>query len=217
MHSDISIGPYGDFGWFGGALFRLDRWLRRRQGIFEFTDNDICLCRIQRGSAEERVTLSDGLEIKRAAPVIDPHLWNEHVPAMNGQGATMRWARRVSQALEFSLRELSCFLAEHREFDDIVAIRGELRFTAGNQNDQLVRLCERCCFKLVGSIESKSSLSRIGDNILMLLLALAINPPTAYKSIFRRGRQLPYLSRGTLEKRYGPHGDTYRGIGERSC
>lgn len=217
MRPDISTRPNGKFGWLGGAVFGLDRWLRRWHGIFEFTGKDVCLFRLQSGRAEEKVMLSDGLEIKRTAPVLDLHLWNEHVPLMNGQGATVRWARRFNQALNFSLCELSRFLAEHPEFDDIVAIRGDLRFTLGSQDDQLARISERYGFERGAVTESKCALPRIGENIPMSLLALAINPRTAYKSIFRRGRQLAYPLRGNSEKRYVRRGAPRRRIGVRPC
>src|SRR5262249_61089430 len=51
--------------------------------------------------------------------VIDLHLWNEHVPLMPKQGATIAWARRMCFCIEVSLRELAKHLMARPELDDI--------------------------------------------------------------------------------------------------
>src|SRR5262249_57804037 len=60
--------------------------------------------------------------------VIDLHLWNEHVPLMPKQGATIAWARRMCFCIEVSLRELAKHLMARPELDDISVIRANVTF-----------------------------------------------------------------------------------------
>jgi len=41
-------------------IFALDRWLRRRQGVFEYTHDPECIFRIQLQRLRSEVVLSDG-------------------------------------------------------------------------------------------------------------------------------------------------------------
>lgn len=93
----------------GQAVFALDRWLRRRQGSYEFstrTRSD-CLFRIEPRTADRRIVLSDGACACAGDPLIKLHLWNEHIPRMDRRGPTVGWARHISRAVDSSLAELA--------------------------------------------------------------------------------------------------------------
>ncbi len=194
--------------WLENAVFGLDRWLQRRQGVFEFTDDPACTFRIQRVEAEERVTLSDGVRIRPGDPVLNLHLWNEHIPLMGQEGATMAWARAMSWSIPHSLAELAGYLDAHPEFDDIAALRADLRLGTAAQSAQLVRLSARYGFENADERPPDGhwhagALHRIGENILIFMLVLATNPVAAGSPVLRRDRKLVYLSRAALERRYG--------------
>jgi len=203
LRHEISLDPRGVVYWFEDAVFGLDSWLRQRQGIFEYTDAEFCLFRIQHGTAEEAVSFSDGSRIVRGDHVLDLHLWNEHMPPMGHDGPTFRWARRLSRSFDLSLRELAHYIATQPGSDDVLALRGDLRFSDDGQDCQPDRIAGRYGFEAASRTLSSPSIHRIGENILMSLLAMATNPHSARRSIFRRSRQLVYLSRRSLIERYG--------------
>ena len=194
--------------WLENAVFGLDRWLQRRQGVFEYTDNPACMFRIQRAEAEERVALSDGARIEPGQPVLNLHLWNEHIPLMGQEGATVGWARTMSRSIRQSLAQLSTYLDAHPEFDDIAALRADMRLGTSEQSAQLERLAARYGFEPAATPVSadywhSGGLHRFGENILIFMLVLATNPVAAGSPVLRRDHKLVYLSRAALERRYG--------------
>lgn len=201
LHRSFSAGPFsGTSPWLQHTVFGLDRWLRRRQNVYEFTQNDNCLFRVQQGTAEENLTLSDGTRIAIGDPILILHLWNEHIPAIPENGPTIAWARQISNALDSSLQDLARYLVAEPTLDEVVAIRAEMRLGAG---DQLIRIAARFGFEPANTNnDPESALHRVGENILIFLLVLASNPAAIRMPVLWRGHKLVYLSRAELLRRY---------------
>lgn len=185
------------------AVFGLDRWLRRRQGVQEFSDDPDCLFRINRAEAEESLTLSDGTRIRPGDPILNLHLWNEHVRPMPADGATVAWARYMHRAIDNSLRELASWLAGPPDLADISALRGNMRFATAGQRPQLMRITARYGFESAAWRAESGSLRQFGENILICLLVMAANPVAIRSDILWRDHTLVYLARGAFERRYG--------------
>ncbi|HZQ13119.1 MAG TPA: hypothetical protein VFB31_09955 [Pseudolabrys sp.] len=183
------------------AVFALDRWLRRHQGIFEYADSPDCIFRLARGRAERSLVLADGTRIALGAPTLDLHLWNEHIPAIPAQGVTLQWARRTSRAMDYSLRQLASYLAGNDEFRDIAAIRADMRIATPERRDKLALLVEHYGFEAVAA-GPVGRLRSLGENILMMFIVWAVNPAALRGDVLRRGRALFYCSRRALERRY---------------
>ena len=185
------------------AVFGLDRWLRRRQGVYEFTDSPVCLFRINRGEAEHTFTLGDGSRIRRGDPILNLHLWNEQMPPMPADGPTLAWARQAHRAVDISLWELAHWLPRQADLDDIMALRADMRLGTVAQTQQLVRIAAHYGFESTAFQAASGSLRQFGENILMYLLVLASNPAAMRADVLWRDHALVYLSRAALERRYG--------------
>ena len=61
-------------------IFALDTWLRRREGVFEYSHKPDCILRAQLGRLTTDVLLSDGTFGRSGDRVIDLHFWNEQIP-----------------------------------------------------------------------------------------------------------------------------------------
>ncbi len=188
------------------AVYGLDRWLRRRQGVYEYSSNPVCLFRVNRGEADQALTLSDGTRIRPGDPILNLHMWNEHMPAMPAEGATVGWARQAHRAVNTSLRELARWLARRADHADIAALRADMRLATVAQSQQLVRITTRYGFESAASRAETGSLRQLGENILMYLLVLAANPAAIRTDVLWRDHALVYLSRAALERRYGSVG-----------
>lgn len=189
------------------AVFGLDRWLRQRQGVYEYSDDPLCLFRVQRTAAECDVLLGDGTHIRQGAPVLDLHLWNEHVPPLGPTGFSIVWAREATRRVELSMYGLARHLKWTRALDDIVALRGDMRLGTAEQSGQLARIAARYGFEPAGAASeqfSAGTLKRFAENIFICLLVMAANPAALRAPVLRRGRKLVYLSRAALETRYAP-------------
>lgn len=185
------------------AVFGLDRWLRQWQGVYEYSGDPFCVFRIQRAQAEADVLLKDGTRIAAGDPVLNLHLWNEHVPPMGSDGATVAWARESMRRVDRSLRDLARHLKWTRTLDDIVALRGDMRL--GTAQQQMARLAAHYGFEPAGvnSIDlSSRTVQRFAENVFIFLLVMATNPVALRAPVLRRDRKLVYLSRAALERRY---------------
>jgi hypothetical protein len=199
--------------WFEQAVFGLDRWLRQRQGVLEYTDNPACLFRIQRAKAEAPLALHDGTQISPGDAVLNLHLWNEQIPSMGAGGATMRWARALAGAIDLSLRELAQHLRWTRDLDDVVALRADMRLGTAEQSSQLARISGRYGFEAACAAgDEHGAIHRLGENIFLSLLVLATNPVALRAPVLWRDHTLVYLSRSSLEQRYATRTAEGRGI-----
>jgi YkoP domain len=199
------------------AVYGLDRWLRRRSGVYEYSVHPACLYRINRGEADARLILSDGTRIASGDPVLNLHLWNEHVPPMSSGDCTLAWARRMARSAVFSLTQLAQWLAVRPEHDDIVALRADMCIATSAQCPQLTRIALHMGFEPVrapGLSRDSGYLRQLGENFFMLLLVMAANPAALRSDVLWRDRALFYLSRTSLERRYGqaPGRDLVHGI-----
>ena len=188
------------------AVFGLDRWLRRRHGVYEYTTDPVCLFRVNRGEAEQALTLADGTRIRPGDPILNLHLWNEHMPPMPPDGPTVGWARQMQRGIDTSLRELACWLTEQTDLTNIAALRADMRLGTVGQSQQLVRIAGRYGFESAAFRAETGSLRQFGENILLYLLILAANPAARRTDVFWRDHALVYLSRASLGRRYGGAG-----------
>lgn len=187
-------------------VFSLDRWLRRWQGIYEFTAHRDCLFRAERCLAEESLLLSDGVRVRRGDPLLKVHLWNEHMPVMGQDGPTFAWARRASRAIDTSLRELARHVAQSSDLDAAVAVCADMRLATAKQSAQLARIVSRYGFEAAkdSRVGRPGFLRRIGENILMMMLVLATNPMAFRAAVLRRDHARVVISRAKLLRRYRP-------------
>lgn len=187
-------------------VLRLDDRLRRRNGVYEYSNDLKCMFRMQLDVAWQNVTFSDGSVIRKGDKVVNIHLWNEHVPEIPPEGPTFAWARRLGSSFEFSLRQLAAFIARHPELADVAAIRAYAAVATSKREVQLLRLMGHFGFETVAGNRQLSWAGRLreyGENLLGLMLVLAVNPVVARVSILWRVRSQVLLPRKTFDQRYG--------------
>lgn len=190
---------------FERLVFALDERLRRRHAVFEYSDNPDCILRIQLDDAERRYLLSDGTRLAPGDPLINIHLWNEHFPRMGEHASNIGWARQVARSMDLSLRELAAYLATHRAFDSIVAIRSVMRLARADHGQQLQRISAHYGFEPIAPMTTPTlgeRLHHVGENLLGLLFVLARNPTAARFDVLLRDGAQVFLSRRALDRRY---------------
>jgi hypothetical protein len=156
-------------------------------------------------SADE-LLLTDGTCVRPRDRVIDLHFWTEQVPLIPPAGPTFAWARQISRIFESSLQELAHHLAVRPDVEDIASIRVSMALGSAARSDQVCRVLSRFGFEVAPRQEEPSlgeRIHRYGENILISLMVLAHNPITMRSETLRRDRVVLYLSRRSLEQRYG--------------
>jgi YkoP-like protein len=203
VSAELSENRTSTFSWLDWVL-KLDSWLRRRQGIYEFSTDRRCLFRCGIGPSDRALTLGDGTQLAAGDPILMLHLWNEHIPLMGLRGPTVAWARQMSRALHISLRELERYLQQHAELDDVAAICGDMHLGGAQQAGQFARIMSRYGFETVdeGEAQTASTLHSIGKNIFVMLLVAATNPVALRSTFLRRFHRRIFMSRAVLARRY---------------
>ncbi len=189
-----------------GLVRPIDAWLRRRHRIFEYSHDPECILRIDVSSARSAVDFKDGSSIKPGDPVIEFHLWNEHIPRINGHGTDLAWASVARRRLVGSLQDLAEYLEREDPAHSIQGARGLASMVIRNPA-QLHRMSRRYGFEMHGRETPKGIfqwLHRIGENMLIWGIVAAFNPGAMRTGRFMRGRHVIWISRKSLLRHYGP-------------
>jgi hypothetical protein len=193
--------PWG--GWVGYAVYALDRIVRKRVGIYEYSADDLCLFRVHLDRADHSLSLKDGTHIHRGDPILKLHIWNEHMPCMGKRGPSVAWGRQVSRCIDVSLKELARYLQQESAVSDVNAVCADMCLGTAEQRQQLARIVGRYGFESArDGLGEPGVLERVGQNIMMWLLVLVTNPSTLRGAILLRAHQRIFLSRAALVGRY---------------
>jgi hypothetical protein len=192
--------------WLKRIVFSLDSALRRWQAVVEYTSDPSCILRIRVARLDRDLVLADGTSARAGDRFIDLHLWNEQIPAMPKEGASIAWARQMRVCFQQSLRQLARYLAARPDLEDACVVRCTLMFAGPERDSQMIRLLGRYGFGLVPG-SSPPTLGecarRFGENILTSLIVFTRNAASLRRDTLRRGRTRVFMSRRTLEQRYG--------------
>ena len=209
MNSRFAVGAPGATnasggGWLQSAVFALDRRIRDKLGVYEYTVHPECLFRLQVVQVEDPLVLADGTAVAAGSRALALHLWNERIPVMGPLGPTLAWARKIDRSIHASLGELARYLAAQPSLRDIAAICGDMPVRGVVQAKQLARIMARYDFEAaVGTAADRRSLiHRFGDAVLVLMLVWATNPCAVRSALHRYCNIRLFVSRAALERRY---------------
>jgi hypothetical protein len=189
--------------WLAQALFAFDVRQRRRQAVFEYSRNPACIFRLDISRARCLLVLRDGTRVGAGGRLARLHFWNEQIPPLPGDGATIGWARRMQRAIAISLNELARYLAEQPDLADVAIVCADVPSATRSQSGQLARIMAYYGFETIAEPEHLSfgeRLHRLGENILISLIVLAHNAGALRSDTLLRVRVPIYLSRRVLEK-----------------
>jgi hypothetical protein len=186
------------------AVFALDRWLRRRRGVFEYSCQPQCVFRLEQRRADEPLALADGTRVRAGARVLVLHLWNDHVPLMGCRGPTVAWAHKFGRAMRDSLQELARYLAQRTDLSDIRVLYADVRVSGANQALRRAgRMMARYGFEITSaSVDRRPGPQRMADALFVLMMAGVTNPSSLRGAPMRHGNLRVFMSRAVLEQRY---------------
>lgn len=181
----------------------IDARLRRHAGLFEYSDDARCLFRIARARAQRRIETPE-LSIRPGDPLLELHLWNEHVPPLPPAGADMRWSASTHRRMVWSLHLLSQALEPGEIFEDVLALRG-ITLLFGAADEEMGRqLARRIGFVLLPYRPALGQFGVFWENFYTWWLMRTFNKPSVSdRSMFNLDRAEVWMSRATLLGRYG--------------
>jgi len=187
----------------------LDRWMRRRQAITEFTDDPSCILRISLEAAERELRLADGAVVSLGDPIVEIHFWNERLPQASA-AIGLGWGRRFGRRLQRSFDSLAVALARDPRYSGVVAVRGHLAFAGVRNNADCQRFGAWFGFEVAEETRPTTLSHRVHDvaeDFWLLALTYTFNPGALHgRSLVRRHDDM-WISRARLIERYGAHGE----------
>ena len=202
-HSPVSCYSHP---WLAETLFAFDTRLRQHHGVIEYSVDPACIFRLEITLAHRRLTLTDGTDLGPGDRVVRLHFWNAHIPPVPRGGTTIRWARQMQRSISLSLRELARYFSARPDLSDICVICGDVPSATRSQCQQIEYIMAYYGFETMmetGRLALSERLHRLGENILISLTVFAQNPAALRLDTLQRVRVPIYLSRRTLERKFG--------------
>jgi hypothetical protein len=187
-------------------IFALDRRLRRRQGVFEYTADPACVFRLQISRCDRDRALRDGTRLQSGQRFAQLHYWNEHMPPIPRGGPTIAWGRELHRRIQVSLAELARYLESRPDLGDIQVVFGDVPSGVQEKFGQIGRIMAHYGFEVIPEphgLTFAQRLHRWGENMLISLIVFAQNAGALHRNTLRRVRVPIYLSRRALEKHFG--------------
>lgn len=167
----------------GNPLRRAVRWLderlRRRDGVYEYSQHPQCVFRVSVARTTESVDLSDGAHLDAGQAFGDLHLWNEHVPQIPRSGPGIGWAIGLTHGLKRAMRELARHAPGDARLRGIEAFRAVVTFAGPERMETISRIMKMLGLELVEPKRRPSLRDRLhllGEDILMVGLRWTFNP-----------------------------------------
>ena len=189
------------------AIRTLDRGLRCALGVFEFCDAPDCLLRVRVTSAAHALSLP-GRVVAKEAPLLELHLWNEHIPPLPPDGPDLAWAVQTQRRLIASFHVLADQMSRDPRFAAVQAVGGITVMLLPGKGTGGEKLFRRLGFWM---FPYHSALGRFGEfweNLYSWWIMWTFNPATL------RHRQLIHLCRTEVwmltdefQRRYGANGE----------
>lgn len=111
----------------GRCLVRaLDAYLRRRQGVFVYSEDPACILRLSLAQAQAPMRFAGGATVAPGDPLLVLHFWNERLPVVPPAGPDIGWARTMYRQALASLRMLARYLAQEPQMADVRAVGSDL-------------------------------------------------------------------------------------------
>ena len=189
------------------ALIRfIDGLMVRAIGVFEFTDDPACLLRLRWGRAHTTIRLGDET-IAVGDPVLELHVWNDHVPPTPAEGPDLAWASRAFRLWVTSLRNAARYLQSRPDRETIRAVTGTTGlFPDHGDGPGAARFMERLGFAVMPYQASRLRLP--WENLYSWLLIWAYSPGSLRFRRWSGMRRLElWMPAEAFVRRFGTQGD----------
>lgn len=166
----------------GPLITALDRLLRWKDGIFEFSQHSQCIFRIRLTEARHTVFLPEG-QIPAGARLVELHLWNERLPPLPASGPNMGWAGKIQRLATASCRLLAHHLVEDRRFTGVQGLTGATVLLVPGHRPAAERLFSRFGFTLAPYQSSWGRFGEFWENVYswMIMRASDAAPPPPWR------------------------------------
>ena len=148
--------------------------VRKSLNVYEFTDDPDCILRIQLMPAPRNVDFGS-VNITKGDPVLAIHVWNERMPKLPKDGATLEWGVRLRRLLIHSFEAVAQEIRTGGKYSKVRAIYGESTLFSFTDHTGGLRMMQRLGFTIVPYHSSSGKFGEFWANLFSWWLMWAYN------------------------------------------
>jgi hypothetical protein len=185
------------------AIRLVDSLLRKSQGIYEFTDDPECILRIQLKRATHEVNFGNE-KILKGELLLAVHAWNERMPKLPLEGATLEWALRLRRMVVHSFKSVAREMQNDSRYSQARAVCGESALFSFTDHTGGTRLMQHLGFTVLPYHRPLGRFGELWENLFSWWLMWA------YNDVSMQSREFLHLQRTEIwitadefSRRYG--------------
>jgi len=182
----------------------IDRKAARSRGVFAFSGDAECILRLRRAAARRDMDLP-GRRVLTGAPVVELHLWNEHMLTFSmNPAAGMGYGNRFLRQMLQSFRGVARALETDPDLKPAQAVGGNLVFLYDPDNPERASLAGRLGFSVFSHPNRAGQVGLFFENLYSWGLMWAYHPASLTgRRFFGARRSEIWMTRGAFLDRYG--------------
>ena len=173
------------------AVRFIDSLLSAILDVYGFSDDPECLLRIQLREASHTVSIGSYV-ISKGEPVLALHAWNERMPKLPEEGASMEWALRLRRMIVHSFRLVAKEMQNDSEYSQVRAVCGESALFSFTDHTGGIRLMQRLGFTVLPYYDPLGRFGEFWENLFSWWLMWA------YNNVSLQSRQFFHLQRSEI-------------------
>ncbi len=185
----------------------IDRLAAKRRGIYAFSQDPACLLRLRRTTARHDLNLPDGV-IVAGAPVVEIHLWNEHMLQLSQDGrGGIAFGNAFLRGIIHSFQGIARAMLSDPQLANAQAVGCNLIFLFDENNPERVYQAGRLGFTYLPHRRPLGAFGEFWENLYAWGLMWAYNPESlAGRRFFGSRRSEIWMSRQVFLDRYARPG-----------
>jgi len=190
----------------GAAVCLIDFLLRTSQGIYEFTDDPECILRIQLKRATHEVNIGNE-RILKGESVLAVHAWNERMPKLPLEGATLEWALQLRRQVIHSFRQVAQVMQADNQYSQVRAVCGESALFSFSGHTGGTRLMQHLGFTVLPYHRPFGRFGEFWENLFSWWLMWTYNYASLNSREFLRLQRTEiWITAQEFMRRYGDSG-----------
>jgi len=186
-----------------GGVRLIDRLLSNSLGVYIFTDEPDCILRIQYTQAAHSVIIGNE-RILKGEPILGIHVWNERMPKIPAQGATLDWALEFRRRVIFSFREIAKEMRKDPKYEQARALYGASVLFSFSDHIGGIRVLQRLGFTVLPYQRSMGKFGIFWENLFSWWLMWTYNTASMNsRQFFNLQRTEIWMLADEFLRRYG--------------
>jgi hypothetical protein len=185
------------------AIRLIDTLVRKSEGVYEFSDDPECILRFQLRRATHSVTIGKD-RILKGEPVLEVHAWNERMPKLPKEGATLEWALQLRRRVIHSFKGVAKVMLQGHQYSRVRAVCGTSALFSFSDHKGGTRLMQHLGFAVLPYHRPLGKFGEFWKNFFSWWLMWTYNDASLHsREFWRLQRTEIWMTADEFIRRYG--------------